>query len=75
LLFTKSERTTKLFFESDNQREPNIDSDVGAVVFLGRNTTIDRWQSIDVGVCPKIVGDTDVTVVADVTIGCYRMYF
>jgi hypothetical protein len=28
-----------------------------------------------VGVCPKIVGDTDVTVVADITIGCYRMYF
>jgi hypothetical protein len=24
--------------------------------------------------CPKIVGDTNVTVVADVTVGCYRMY-
>jgi hypothetical protein len=32
----------KSCFKPDNQREPTIDSDVGAVVFLGRNTTIDR---------------------------------
>jgi hypothetical protein len=27
-----------------------------------------------VWVCPKIVGDTHVTVVSDVVVGCYRMY-
>jgi hypothetical protein len=27
-----------------------------------------------VQMCPKIVGDTNVTVVADVTVGCYRLY-
>jgi hypothetical protein len=34
---------------------------------------IDDNQSV--WVCPKIVEDTNVTVVADVTVGCYRMYF
>jgi hypothetical protein len=27
-----------------------------------------------VQMCPKIVGDTNVTVVANVTVGCYRLY-
>jgi hypothetical protein len=66
LLFTKSERLTKSCFET-NLREPTIDSDVGAVVFL--DPTIDRRQSIDAGVCPTLVGDTYAPVVAKVTIG------
>jgi hypothetical protein len=28
-----------------------------------------------VQMCPKIVGDTNVTVVDDVTNGCYQLYF
>jgi hypothetical protein len=44
------------------------------IVFLCRNTTIDD-DNQSVWMCPKIVWDTNVTVVADVTVGCYRMYF
>jgi hypothetical protein len=43
------------------------------IVFLRRNTTIDDGNQ-SVWMCPKIVGDTNVTGVADVTVGCYRMY-
>jgi hypothetical protein len=44
------------------------------IVFLRRNTTIDD-DNQSVWMCPKNVGDTNVTVVAGVTVGCYHMYF
>jgi hypothetical protein len=37
------------------------------------NTTIDDDNQSE-WMCPKIAGDTNVTVVAAMTVGCYRMY-
>jgi hypothetical protein len=43
------------------------------LIVFHRNTTIDDDNQSE-WMCPKIVGDTNVTVVAVVTVGCYRMY-
>jgi hypothetical protein len=37
------------------------------------DTTIDDDNQSE-WMCPKMVWDTNVTVVADVTVGCYRCY-
>jgi hypothetical protein len=44
----------------------------GLIVFC-RNTTIDDDNQSE-WMCPKIVWDTNVTVLADITVGCYRLY-
>jgi hypothetical protein len=43
------------------------------IVFIRCNTNIDDDNQY-VWLCPKIVGDTNVTVVVNVTVGCYHMY-